>query len=146
MIDVQQLYKDQIAFYKGKEHKAWLSISPELRVQIPEPLGNSAVKHDGGYGSYNRKVRKITKAWIEILGINVLETAVDHIVPVAYGFRLGIPPHLVGGLQNLQLLTKEHNSRKSANILPEAVVLCKVWGFSPIALEGNVYRLIKYLH
>jgi len=63
---------------------------------------------------YRIRVARITKVNIKHNNINVPDGyEVDHIFPVSYGELLGLPPHVIADINNLQIITKEDNSKKS---------------------------------
>ena len=63
---------------------------------------------------YKLKVNSITKTSIKQNDIIIPEGyEVDHIFPVSYGHQLGLPPHVIGHINNLQIITREENRKKS---------------------------------
>lgn len=63
---------------------------------------------------YRRKVDNISKVNLRQNNIEVPEGyEIDHIFPVSYGELLNLPPHVIGDINNLQIITKEDNSKKS---------------------------------
>lgn len=63
---------------------------------------------------YRNRVARITKVNIIHNNINVPDGyEVDHIFPVSYGELLGLPPHVMADINNLQIITKEDNLKKS---------------------------------
>lgn len=49
---------------------------------------------------------------IENRGINL---QLDHIIPISYGFNNSIDPSIIGGIENLQMISNRDNARKSNN-------------------------------
>lgn len=43
----------------------------------------------------------------------------DHIIPISYGFKAEIDPAIIGGLNNLQILSHRDNFLKAAKYKPE---------------------------
>ena len=64
--------------------------------------------------SYRKMVSSISKVNIRQNNIEVPEGyEIDHIFPVSYGELLNLPPHVIADINNLQIITKEENSKKS---------------------------------
>lgn len=58
------------------------------------------------------------------------EWTLDHIVPISYGQRKGIPAELIGSAENLQWLVKNDNIQKGQRLyLPTQRLLLKKWGY-----------------
>lgn len=51
----------------------------------------------------------------------------DHIVPIQYGYRNNISPELIGGKENLQILTRDENFKKGLKITDKAKELLNKW-------------------
>lgn len=73
---------------------------------------------------YSRQVRNLTEKTYRknknIINPNNLprtlgEYELDHIIPVAYGFKNEIPPALISSIENLQMLSMKQNRRKWAH-------------------------------
>jgi hypothetical protein len=63
---------------------------------------------------YRKKVSHMTKINIKHNNINVPDShEVDHIFPVSYGELLGIPTYVISDINNLQIITREDNLKKS---------------------------------
>jgi hypothetical protein len=63
---------------------------------------------------YREVVDVITKTSLKHEGWIVNDGyEVDHIFPVSYGYIMGIPTHVIGNINNLQILKKEENLKKS---------------------------------
>ena len=45
---------------------------------------------------------------------------IDHIIPIIYGFYNNIDPCIIGGFENLQIITSIENLKKNTKITPEA--------------------------
>lgn len=58
---------------------------------------------------------------------------VDHIVPVAFGFKWKIPPALMGSRDNLQLMPLNDNLQKGQRITPKAIAILRRWGYNDLA-------------
>ena len=54
---------------------------------------------------------------------------VDHIVPVSWGYKLGIPPEKISSIENLQVISREANSIKGNKITPEGEAVLKAWKY-----------------
>jgi 5-methylcytosine-specific restriction endonuclease McrA len=145
MIDVQQLYKDQVAYYKGDKYKAWLSILPELRVQVPEPASSKDHIIRSKWEAYNYTARALTHEYRKALDLYHKDMDVDHIVPVSYGFRRGIPVELIASPQNLQLMLPKDNRAKGKNLTVGAVYLCELWGYPCMDAWKQKFKRIKCL-
>ena len=64
--------------------------------------------------SYREAVSRISKVNLRQNNMEVSEGyEVDHIFPVSYGELLNLPPHVIADINNLQIITKEENSKKS---------------------------------
>lgn len=55
---------------------------------------------------------------------------VDHIVPIAYGYRNGILPGLIGSAENLRIVPARANLDKGTALTQEAKDLLASWGLS----------------
>jgi hypothetical protein len=63
---------------------------------------------------YRDSVDSISKTSIKHAGLFIDSGCeVDHIFPVSYGYVMKIPTHIIGHINNLQILTKEQNLIKS---------------------------------
>lgn len=51
----------------------------------------------------------------------------DHIVPIIYGYRKGICPENLGGVENLQIIPVKENLSKGIKITDKALILIKKW-------------------
>lgn len=58
---------------------------------------------------------------------------VDHIVPVSFGFKHDIPPHLIGGADNLCRMSLNDNIQKGTKITAEAIDILRGWGYNDLA-------------
>ena len=56
------------------------------------------------------------------------KTHLDHIVPVSFGINRKVCPKLIGSKENIQLISRSDNLKKSNIITPEAVLLLEKWG------------------
>jgi 5-methylcytosine-specific restriction endonuclease McrA len=54
---------------------------------------------------------------------------IDHIVPISYGEKNNIPPHLIGSYENLIMLRYDENIKKSTKITENSVKLLNKWGY-----------------
>ena len=63
---------------------------------------------------------------IENRGINL---HLDHIIPISYGFKNSINPSIIGGIDNLQIISNRDNARKSNN--PTAKGDYLLWKYKP---------------
>ena len=52
----------------------------------------------------------------------------DHIVPILYGYEHNISPHLIGGLDNLRIISRAENMRKVNFITECSKKVLKLWG------------------
>lgn len=63
---------------------------------------------------------------------------IDHIVPIILGFIWQIPPHLIGGLDNLQIILHTDNGRKKDILTSEGKRLLQRWKYGvPKELVGT---------
>ena len=53
----------------------------------------------------------------------------DHIIPISYGFNNGINPSIIGGIENLQIISNRDNAKKSNN--PTAKGDYLLWKYKP---------------
>lgn len=57
------------------------------------------------------------------------DDTIDHIVPISYGFKHGIPPRLIGSYENLQWMPLNRNIDKGARLTDRARQLLREWGY-----------------
>lgn len=43
---------------------------------------------------------------------------IDHVVPIAYGFRNSIPPEVIADISNLRMMPAEENRKKGTKYSP----------------------------
>lgn len=52
----------------------------------------------------------------------------DHILPVSFGFKHGIPAALMGSPENIQYMELNENIQKGQRITPKGIALLRKWG------------------
>ena len=138
----EELFDIQTTYYNGNRYKAWQSLSEELRLQIPEPPTDSTYpvsKRRRGFTSgwyrnpHKYRYRQQANKWAALTEIYQQETPdgfeLDHIVPIAYGFKHGIVPWLISSEDNLQYIPKHCNYLKSDILTERGRQILLKWGF-----------------
>jgi hypothetical protein len=64
--------------------------------------------------SYRLEVDRISRINVKQNNIEIPDGyQIDHIFPVSYGELLGLPPHVIADINNIQIITREDNLKKS---------------------------------
>ena len=86
---------------------------------------------DDEFTAYKRECKKATyRSWYAMkkegivpkLGKRKTDWQMDHIIPYAQGFQLGIDPKIIGGRKNLRFILGEENRSKWDSFQPDDVV------------------------
>lgn len=96
-------------------------------------------KSGQGDGKIYWKKQYYIRVWIETKkNKHLLENAdkigwkqfdIDHIVPIAFGYKMGIDPKLIGSLSNLRVIPNKDNLEKNSILSIEAVRLLQSWKY-----------------
>lgn len=130
-MDYLKTYNLQIEFYKDVK-LAWKSLSDDAKLYIksnhPELLPDCSKKKR----KYFLKCWRITERNKDLIqGIEkrkFRQFDIDHIVPVAYGYKHNISPVLIGSVDNLRILSHRENHIKSVKLTDEGRQLLSMWG------------------
>ena len=57
---------------------------------------------------------------VDNINLRSINYHLDHIIPITYGFYNNIDPCIIGGFDNLQIITSIENLKKNTKITPEA--------------------------
>lgn len=94
------------------------------RYVIKPKTFSPSIRNDLSKAEYYKEVWIITESQhleslpgIELRGQNF---HLDHIMPIAYGFKNNIPPEYIGRLSNLRIISKRENFRKAARYTPNS--------------------------
>lgn len=105
-------------------------------------------KHKGLYNKHVHDLGKLnyyTNVWIatenncckiENINLRGADYHVDHIVPISYGFKIGIPEGLIGSKLNLNIKHRDHNMKKAAGLTDKAKELLTKWGYPVVSVDS----------
>jgi hypothetical protein len=76
----------------------------------------------------------------------------DHIIPISYGYKYNIDPRIIGGLDNIQVISMKENLTKGTNLTKKAKRMLDKIEYSPFERGKKVkketpteeWRLSKY--
>lgn len=102
------------------------------------------MKRTTRYEEYRKEVMAHTAQSREELGWEVLPeyTDVDHIIPIAYGFKKKILPEHIGHKDNLQIMRRNPNIEKGQSITPRGIEKLIHFGYDELA-EWESFRIAQ---
>jgi len=90
------------------------------------------------YASYRYRVNKITAE--SIAGVHRPHGhTLDHMIPIRYGFKKGVPPELIGDIRNLEYVPFQDNLSDGARITDRSIVAMRRLGLDEMA-DIELYR------
>jgi hypothetical protein len=133
-LSIIRIYEIQLKYYNGNSYRAWASMSKDaqnfLMREYPERF--PANRH-GEKCSYKKMCWDLTESNKHLIdGIekrNYNEYHIDHIVPIFYGEKRGIPIEKIGSIENLRIIPKDENLKKGAHLTNDSRELLAKWGY-----------------
>ncbi len=125
------VFQMQCNFYNDK-HEAFKTLSSDYKKIIlsrfPELTKNKSKKTKARYYSRCWNITEENSKYLPgIKKRKFKEYDIDHIVPISYGYKHNIPPHLIGSIENIQLIEHSENTYKSTKITSDAIAIIKTW-------------------
>jgi hypothetical protein len=126
-----EVFKLQCNFYNDKQ-KAFESLSADYQDIISSKYPNLAKKkRNKAKARYYSLCLGITeqnaKYILEINKRQFRKYDIDHIVPISYGYKHNIPPHLIGSIENIHIISHLENTLKGRKLIHNAIVLIERW-------------------
>ena len=69
---------------------------------------------------------------------------IDHIIPIAFGYKYGIPSDIIGDINNLQIISLKDNFSKGNLITKEVKKMFSYFNINEANLVPIIHPLIKY--
>lgn len=132
-MDCNEIYQCEINRLNDP-YQAWINLSDECKNYISKPLYKSKTSIRRNKRIYKNLCWRLTelnaKSMPDIHKRDFKSFHIDHIVPISFGFKYNINPHLISSIENLRIINADSNLDKGIKLTKDSIFILLKWNIS----------------